>query len=370
MASALPIIQQKRIATPKPPPRTFWGTPEEQKALDFYITKTGPWLANYGPRNHRILWEQVVPRVAIDLPATRYLLTAIALLETPAGTQDPHLLKSRSQLIMRNYTHALHQLTILDDFNAIDTSFAPMLGWLLESLTWNESRASMHASGAQHTLLANSPTVHRQTTHDEYIFDEKMSQVLTNIQRFRCMRCKVKRPLQEDTQIFLAVAMRNTPCQPARTEDVRRTFRTFIETYNPHCMLPKDIKEAEDFARRWEVAVVRSRHTSSEAAVLFNALHFLTNVVVLLLPLPVVNAICGEDTMGFGVDYVIDQTEWLVEEGRRYGEAVEEGVRDVLDMILGLLAKFGPDEARRRRAEVELRKPRIVGDGKCAESPT
>lgn len=355
------------IGKPKGHPRTFWGNQEEQRAIDYYLHQTGPWLANYAPHGHRPVWESLFPRIAVNdyLPATRHMITAVALLDSPVGSTDPDILRRRANLIMKNYTQSLHALTsnVGDtETRSKDMGLAPVMGWLLESLSWNEPRAAMHEVGARTTLDANKTLVAKQQrSGDDYILDEKWRLVLMNVTRFRCVRCKIRCPIREDDQMYFAVCMRNLGGAPTSTAELRSSFRDFFRTFNPTNMTADEIATAEEFARRCELAVYQSRHESADSLVIWNALHFLANVTTMILPIPISAPVQGfDDPLAVGTDYIFDRCYWYAHSLDTRNN-VKEALDDIIDMLLQLIASWGPDEGRRLEARQMLQKFRWHG---------
>jgi hypothetical protein len=324
-----------------------WGTAEEQRAIHFYLNNTGPWLANYGARSHRAWWEAVLPRVATSLPASRHILIAVALLESPVGCDDPSVLEKRSQSIRRNCSMALRHLTQPNPHPA-DVGVAPLVAWLLETLSFHERRASIHQEAAQRIFDA-AYVASKGRGPDEFVFDDKMQSLLWNQYRFRCLRCKTPVPDSDEQYRELAVAVRNANSAPVSAKHLHADLRDFVATFRPNAFTAVDVDRARDFVRQRERSILRSRYKAREAQGVFTALHLLCNTIILLLPGPVLHRVAGDDTLGIALDYVADQCYWLMDLTELVAED-KSSLIDVVLMMLQLIATYGPSENHRLRA--------------------
>lgn len=294
----------------------------------------------------------------------RYLLTAVALLELPLDSMDLVCIQRRAGLILHNYTRALNELTD-PDVHCVDSAMAPILAWLLETFAYNENRAGMHCNGAKTAFDLYAPLCKRLSRKtDEYIMDDNLRLFLNEIRRFSCTRCKSSGP--EDDQILLAVAVRNLVVTPQTTQHIRRVLREYVDGYNPAKMTPNDIEAAAHFQNKWLIAVTQSRYRSSEPNVIWTGLNLLVNTIGLLLPLPVVNPVAGDETEAIGVEYMLDQCYWIIHPAEK-GKAVTEAIKDIVIMMLQLISRGASDPGLRTRAKRLWSE--VVSTGTIADQP-
>ena len=329
-----------------------WGTSEERHALQFYLYRIGPWFANYGPHCSRELWETLFLRVASTLPATKHLLTAIALLETPTATSEPSVLNARSQGILRNYTIALQEL-MKPNAHVVDLALAPVLGWLLESLSLNEIRAAQHGTGAQKLFKARS-AAKKQTSEAAFPLDGMLDAALYHSVRVRCMRAKVEPVSCEDNQMFRALVIRNAHRRAVTTRQAHEAFEEFFQAFDPDSMTAADQAAAAELISQWEVAIVQSRYHTSEPCVLFNAVHFMCNLAMLLLPKPVISDVAGPETVGIALDYICDQCEQFSSWSGLTSEE-KDSLNAMISLMLGAISRFAPGQSHSARAKRLLR---------------
>ncbi|KPI35819.1 uncharacterized protein AB675_11142 [Cyphellophora attinorum] len=343
------------------PPMQFWGNEDEQRAMVYYLQRTGPLFSSYMPKKFEHLFETVFPRIAEELPAVRHLLLAVALMESPVSNLHSAGVQRHTKLIIYHYYKALSELRD-PNVHYADAALAPILAFVLETLSFNEARAGMHCVGAQTALEVYGPSI--SLSRDEYILDERLRLFLDYTFRFRCLRCKVGDP--GDDQILLAVAMRNMAAVPQKSQDLRKVFREYVDKYEPTKMMAKDVVSAVEFVRKWVIAVIQSRFLSSEPSVIFTSLQLLANLIILLLPIPVRNAVAGDETEGLGIDYVLDQCYYFMHPTEN-SKSVTEALKDIVTMMLQLISRGAPDPERRGRAKRLWRE--VVATGSIAEEP-
>ena len=208
-------------------------------------------------------------------------------------------------------------------------------------------------AGALHTLEACEPLIKRQSTFGSH-FDEGLRSVLTEIKRFKSLRCKIKSAVREEDAIYLALLERNMPISPVSTPEMRRSFRSFLLTFDPTNMTPTKIATAEGLLRRWEVIVVQHRHLSLEPAIIWSALHFLTVLVSLLLPTPLQYVVADGDTVSLGTEYVLDGCYSFMKSLVESSKYTKEALKEVVIMMLQLLSRWGQHERHRICAQKML----------------
>lgn len=342
---------------------TVWDHPDEQRAVDFYSRKAGPWLANYNANEVRSFWETDLLQAALGLPASRHLLQAVALLETPSHSFDHSAMQTQSQRIVYNYTRALHELN-QPQVDPLDTVLAPFLGWLLETLSINQSKAAMHSQGAQEFFQASLLRKAGIQPKDDALVAQILH-MLKYIRRFGCMRCKAPMPPQIDGQMYMAVAARNMTIACPSITTLRSELKEFTDLFNPDIMRPEEVKDAQNSVLKWEIAVIQGRYHAPEMPLAFAALHFLVNAIMLLLPTPVNHDIAGPDTVLIGIDLVLDQCYWIL--ARRLDGPTLDAVKDFTSMTFRIVAGYGLEETRRIRAKDMLTCLRRTGE--LAEVP-
>jgi hypothetical protein len=286
MSGQMPFAKQLQID---------WGTPEESRALHFYYTKAVPWLICYGPSDNILLWKGALPRTASSVPALKHLLVAVALIECPLIEATPDTILARSQSIIRHYTLGIQSLQS-NDITPVESALAPMLAWLIETFSFNETHAKLHIKGCQVLHQHTVRSIQNQNTlsPDDFIHDSKHTDMMAHMHGWACLRAKVAPHTSTTTasipsNVYGSLAMFNTNITPVLSADVRAAFARYwkhVHPPPPAVLSPDDITAAQIFISDYEAQILRYRYRSAEPTAVFNILHLMCCLAHLLLPVP------------------------------------------------------------------------------------
>lgn len=340
--------------------QTPWGTSEETRMQQFFLDKVGPWFCGYGPFEGPMLWAGAVPRTASSLPALKHLLTAVAFLEMPIPDATPAMIRDRSQTIMRHYTHGVHELT-KPQLSSAESALGPVLAWLIETLSFNETRARMHLRGAK--LLHAKARQENQPSPDDFLHDDKYDGMLAYMSMFHCLRAKVAphsvaspstgAASNVDDGLYGSLHMLNTSIRPVHSSTARAAFAHYFARVHSLAMSATQLAQARAYILHWERIVLQNKYLTREASLIFNALHLLCNLASILLPVPlVVESEVGVDTMAEALRYVLGRCAWMLTlRLERDTEEDRKALRDTVELILRCVRKHASEEEAREEAE-------------------
>ncbi|ETN38643.1 uncharacterized protein HMPREF1541_06680 [Cyphellophora europaea CBS 101466] len=159
-------MQRLNQSSERPTPLLFrpiqiWNDAKSAMNLSHWTRVSGPWFSRYSPPSQTSFWTAQIPRLAYTRPAILYLVSAIVGLEQRFFILDTHHLTARAREIVHNYNRGLQHLTSASS-QPVDTYVAPILCWLIETMTNNTKTGRMHLTALQR-LLEGSQTRPRQS---------------------------------------------------------------------------------------------------------------------------------------------------------------------------------------------------------------
>ncbi|ETN39250.1 uncharacterized protein HMPREF1541_05473 [Cyphellophora europaea CBS 101466] len=324
-------------------------TKEEQQGFQFFFSKTVPWICEHGYVRSRDFWNVILPRAFHVAPATRHLITAIGLLDTPVGSSDPLVVDQRCERIQFNYSTAVTELTSLNPHPA-DVALAPVLAWVFDAMINEESRAEVHAQAMERLTIAQTDgeSPHLGLDASPYMLE----QIVHDIGRYRCLRIRMDTKVIGDQPLLRAVMLRNRPPDPSTLQELLKEFQRHYETYQPGDMTPDYIVAAEAFAFKTLASVVANVYHSEVQMTIFSALRFLCLLTVKLLPMPIMVSPSDPDTIDTALSYILD---WILDLHNRAipKKTDRELLIDILEIMLPAMRNLTPATWRQRH-ELDL----------------
>ncbi|KIV83731.1 hypothetical protein PV11_05730 [Exophiala sideris] len=113
----------------------FGNKYEEQRSLDFWLSTTGPTMANIGP--DYTFWNTLIPQMAWEYPVCRHLLVAMALLDEELGVFRTGIRSELSPVAISHYYKAIKMMTLSSQSDAPAMTVASLMAWVYEALQGN-----------------------------------------------------------------------------------------------------------------------------------------------------------------------------------------------------------------------------------------
>ncbi|KAJ9610658.1 hypothetical protein H2200_005435 [Cladophialophora chaetospira] len=148
--------QLKEISAQQPPPLPrpvkplFEGTPEELRGLEYWISETGPTIANYGPSFD--FWCRVVPMWAWQSQVIRHLLVAATQFDEHLGLYRTASASQLGPVAISHYLAAIKNMATATESDKFSVTLAGVLGWVFETMQDNHSAGQIHLSAASRLL--------------------------------------------------------------------------------------------------------------------------------------------------------------------------------------------------------------------------
>lgn len=263
----------------------YFGTADEDLALQHWLRVTGPWLANYTSPENKILYQKIIPRVAFSLPATKHMLVAVAMIDERIKDPTPQDLVSRSRKILTHYNTAISKLTANTPAN-LDLVVAPIIGWILEIMLSNGENARMHLQASER--LADRLEQEDLLEQGSEAF-EILSKNLRSAQR-ACRGYDLTQYSRGDgvnstpQTVFQTVLARHGPQDIESVAQAREAFTSYFTKYAPDSGTVLAIDESMAYFRHWEIALLKYRRVSTDAHENIIAAHLLFNLAFALIP--------------------------------------------------------------------------------------
>ena len=128
----------------------FGDTQEERRALNFWISETGPTLANYGADYG--FWTDLIPLWAWQSPVVRHLLVATTLVDEELGFFRKAKFSQLSPQVIWHYQAAIKRMARAKQPNKFCLTLASVLAWVFETLQRNYGSAKIHVRAARKLL--------------------------------------------------------------------------------------------------------------------------------------------------------------------------------------------------------------------------
>ena len=125
-------------------------TPEERRAMKFWLCETAQTLANYGPRFD--FWSNVVPMWAVQSDVLRHLLVSTTLVDEQLGFYRPATTSNLSPAAIWHYHAAIKKMASDQEPNMFVLTLASLLGWVFETLQRNHTAGLIHIRAASRLL--------------------------------------------------------------------------------------------------------------------------------------------------------------------------------------------------------------------------
>ena len=142
----------------------FGDTPEERRALNFWLSETGPTLGNYGPDYG--FWCSLIPMWAWQAPTIRHLLVATTLIDEDLGFYRRAKLSRVSPLTIWHYNLAIKSMASTRQPHEYCLTLASLIAWVFETMLRDFASAQIHLVAARSlfTELETSLTGLNQST--------------------------------------------------------------------------------------------------------------------------------------------------------------------------------------------------------------
>lgn len=345
-----------------------WLPPEDRHALHYYVTRTGPWIANYVPLSSplRRLWAVTLPRCAHALPATRHVLIAVGLIDEPVPSTDTAKVHQRSQRILHHYNLAIYQLTRPGaPLSPLDLTLTSVLCWLLEVLGFNANMAAMHISAASKLAkqyqdprlrrLASSkpPEAHGET---DDIMSIDVPDLLTFCQSYLATTSASgnrSSPDELNTEraanpVLAALLLRQGACPITEAREFVDAWVAYFTHFQPLLPGGMSLPEAEEYIAYWKVAVVRYRYIMTVPAPIVLLGYLIAAFARCLLPVAddtmSPDWVANEGSLDFILARAVDMT--VVEMESKHRLLLEE----LLSLVSMTVLKFVPNVRQQRVA--------------------
>lgn len=261
-----------------------WGEAEDTHYLKQWLSITGPWHACYDNASHE-LKHQDHSSDASELPVTRHLLVAIALLEEPLSPDNLSAVKARKEKITRHYRSAVSALQGAGSIS-LDTVAAAAIAWLFETARARETAAEVHLRAfdrIQKDYLLSRPLNG----------EEDATGTLENLV-CRCFECRSSnrfslREMQKHGLFHFT--LRGPSCSAMKSDLTLPIVLAQIEQYLDRLEVHRDnefadfsMVEAAGLIRRWDLELLKLRHRREHVSDVIFVARLLIMIVISLLP--------------------------------------------------------------------------------------
>lgn len=128
----------------------FGNRPEESRSLDFWVSETGPTLANYGPEFS--FWNGLIPLWAWQSPVCRHLMVATALVDEQLGLYRRATATQVTPQAIWHYHAAIKRMARASTPNKICLTLASVIAWVFETMQGHYPAAKIHIRAAGRLL--------------------------------------------------------------------------------------------------------------------------------------------------------------------------------------------------------------------------
>ena len=341
------------VDAPLPSP-SFRSLPlEEKRALRFWRQCTSPWLANYSSYEHRKIWDVVFPRCAMQLPATRHLVVAVALLDEQLPEASHGMLMRRSKSIIHHYNAAIRELTA-DGPAGLDVALATILAWVLEIMLGDQSKARMHLDASKAFLeKIQTRRLYLQDGETRDILMDHVMPLRGNITGFSSSQNSLEAiPVRENSSVLAALIMKHRPSQISSPGQARDAFANHLASFDPLNISRSTAAMQETTSKLdyWKWECLKHRYQILGDPVTIVAIHLLYSLSMALLDTPTLNETSqNEYPDPAAMDYILDKSEdFLALQGLCREDRAE--LERTLAIVLTNILRFSRNESHRKRA--------------------
>lgn len=300
---------------------------------------------NAGLADTGTFWTTALPRAFHVVPATRHMITAIGILESCIGVFDPTVLSSRCRQIHHNYALALVSLR-QPDLHPADLAFAPLLAWLLETLTLRDDHAEVHVKALQ--KLMSSPVFSSEHMKKVELSMLELEHLVSCVWRTRSLRVmnNVEAPLEQ------VLAFRSIAYSKITPREMVSAFENFYESFDPPRMTLAQLNEAGGFVHGQTVAVHSNVYRSDVPMVISAALAYLCNLSLAVLPQSLLHSVMDprSETRDAGLDFILGHFEEMAT--RKLETRTDQLLlNDLLSLALRVMKQHTPAEWLLRRSK-------------------
>ena len=358
--SSLIVRQNNDIAPAEdiyPAVQDVWCTPEESRAMAYWVFNTGPWLGYYSGQAARHTWEVIVPRCAQQLSAAKHLVVAVAMLDERLSNPSPQLLEYRSKRILSHYNTAIKEL-VSGNAPPLDILLSSMLGWVLEIMNDAPQTAKMHLDASGRLLrkaIADSPQNASTEEHD--IIHHHVT-----VAHQQCVGYAKTEPRADDEDekepdadsVFPTLVTRHNRQSITSLSQIKAVIKEYYNQLNLAKERGIDIVQARRYRRSYEGALLNYRHIASEPAPNIIAVHYWLNLANNLLPGTDDAEITSYHDIS-GMDHVLARVEDLYKTSKGVSQKHREELEETLNLMLINVIRFARQEKHLTRARSLMR---------------
>lgn len=342
-------------------PSLFSDQHEEQRSLDFFLSATGPTLANYGPSYE--FWNELIPQMAWHNAACRHLLVAMAQFDEQIGLYRIATRSALSPVPVWHYHAAIKEMAISKEDDAPAMTLASLMAWVFEALQGNyptsrvhigaslrlwtelQSRSSWLTPSARDLLTQIEPMIRWAGSYTQAIFDDEvlsLAQIPPNVIRAAEGDNALSLPFHSlgEAREMLMRRIQNIDSSPNRwTQDVALSQRLYF--------------------KRWHKSIRRYCSTGPESNLHKQAVQILFNVAMALLPECEAGAFSHAANPA-AVGSVLDSYQRVMCERKRERRVDDADIERTLSSALETIRLNITDEPYQHRAEkmlVQLKEP-------------
>ena len=333
--------RSKVVNSPSAAMTSYFGTPEEQHSLQFWVQATGPWLANYTSPENKVFYEKLIPRLAFTLPATKHLMVAVAMMDERIHDPTPQVLAARSRKIMGHYNGAIKLLTS-DAPASLDLVIAPLVAWLLETMLNDGARARMHLEASEN--LADG-LEKKDKFNEGSEASEILSRNLPSAQKaawgFHLTVASREGSARQPMTLVQMLLSRHGPQDIHSIAEARAAFTSYFNLIlaDNGTMLTQE--ESRAYLRHWELALLKYRHMATDASENIMAATLLHNLAFALAPRTKPSGKSNPDDTGMG--YILSKAAEFLKL-RHLSRKDLATMRETLKLLLTTVVRYAPEE--------------------------
>lgn len=332
-------------SSPSSPPLTIYAD-GEARAFSIWITKIGPMLVNYGPASPD-LWQTLIPQTAWKYKSVRELFLAIASTDELFRTMVPRSsLKYRSDIIAR-YNKAIRYLRS-ERTGELETFFASILGWALETYQGN------YESGGIHINVAIKLAEEIIRKYEGKTLMGRDVQDMLAVCRPNLLRCRAYTCLAlKDAKSLYSHEIGLPPQLVKVINTLSCKDYTWGSVAEAHDILVKLLRYPDSFKthggsmayilRQWDIADIAFRARETEPPLLRLANHLLFSLAMSLLP---DDKVCGwnEAAPGQTLDQIYTLARQYMALGRDLNVEQMKQLLRILQVLLQKSIQFYPKD--------------------------
>ncbi|KAJ9605243.1 hypothetical protein H2200_009900 [Cladophialophora chaetospira] len=328
------------------PPKSSFGTSEENNYLQHFLLITSPMLATYGPQGG--FFTNVVPQFAWQSPAVKYMLLALSMTHKKFHSGITTVSKSTTSQAVSHYISAITDIRN-NNPSKLQVAVASLVAWALELMQNNIPAAMTHLSA---TLRLNHENKQLQLleTEDDVLKtalepSASLAKGLTSLMLMTGLKKGEVEPEYSDHLYSPWIGPLFTSIIEAREvicEDIELLAVAETEADIRHC--EQLLSYWFETVRRWDQESIRTPNLS--------ALMLLFNLGLALFP--------ARDVAGFSysenpetIEFIVESAAKLLLRKQRNPESnaqLKETLRRVLDYVVRLF----PNDPSQSRAAMLL----------------